>query len=305
MNALNTNVLRFTLASATIALGPWLLSPGSAQAVPTTPSLPPAIEPFADAIVPLPEAPISEDVAQLLYPPVSSSAQGLMVLGQGLVSVPADVAEIEMTVYGSDPYAYYDYGWEEDGSVAAPTEPTVDSLTEADLRPVINSIIAAGVPADAVEFDITPGSSASYPSSDSATITINLRNPTQERVEDVVDAATAAISEYSLYSDGSTYVNYSVDSCAALVQQAYTAAIQDAQSRAQSMASALGVEVENVPSVAESPFNLFYPPCSEDGEVSPTNNFFGYGSYGTYYDPSLPAEVQFQRDIFVTFPIRD
>ncbi|HEY9816183.1 MAG TPA: SIMPL domain-containing protein [Candidatus Obscuribacterales bacterium] len=244
----------------------------------------------------------SEQIAQLLYPPVSNS-QGLMVVGQGVARRPADSVKISMSFYRTDPYYDY-YGWEEDGSEPY-TPPTPEPLTEAALRPAVNAIIATGVPATAIEIDLTGNMGGFYGTENTASIVVTLRDPSQAQVQDIVTAANAAITGEDIYNQG-VFVNYSIDSCASLLEEVYISAIQDAQSRAQTMATALEVEIEPVPSVAESPFNLVYPPCDPEQRAQATSLWgsYGYGA-GTYYDPNMPAEVQLQRDIFVTFPIRD
>ncbi|TVQ16802.1 MAG: SIMPL domain-containing protein [Leptolyngbya sp. DLM2.Bin15] len=242
----------------------------------------------------------SEQIAQLLYPPVSNSP-GLMVVGQGVVRRPADSVKISMSFYRSEPYYDY-YGWEEGGEAALP--PPAEPLTEAALRPITNAIIATGVPATAIDVDLSGGGGL-YGSTNTASVIVTLRNPSQTQVRNLVTAVNDASIGTDIYNQG-VFVNYSVDNCASLLEDVYISAIQDARSRATTMASALGVEIEAVPSVAESPFNLFYPPCDpeQQGQASSLWGGYGYGA-GTYYDPSMPAEVQVQRDIFVTFPIRD
>ncbi len=252
---------------------------------------------------PIPQAWLeSEQIAQLLYPPVSNS-QGLMVVGQGVVRQPADSVKINMSFYRTDPYYDY-YGWEEDGSEPA-SPPTAEPLTEAALSPITNAIIATGVPATAIDVDLSGGGAGFYGTTNTASVTITLRNPSQAQVRDLVAAVNEATVDTDIYNQG-VFVNYSVDNCASLLEEVYISAIQDARSRAATMAEALDVEIEAVPSVAESPFNLFYPPCDPErqGQSSSLWGGYGYGA-GTYYDPSMPAEVQVQRDIFVTFPIRD
>jgi hypothetical protein len=242
-----------------------------------------------------------EQIAQMLYPPVSSRDPGLMVVGQGIARRAADSARIELQFYRTDPYYDY-YGWEEGDEYVPP--PAAPPLSEADFRPVVNAIIATGVPANAIDVDLTGGSAGYFGSTNVAAVIVTLRNPTQTQVRNLVTAANEAVTGSDIYSQG-TYVNYQIDNCAPLLRDVYMSAIEDAQSRAQAMAAALEVQINPVPSVAESPFNLFYPPCGRD-QPNASSMWGGYNpAVGTFYDPNMPAEVQVQRDIFVTFPIRN
>ncbi len=239
------------------------------------------------------------EIAQLLYPPVSEARQGLMVVGQGIVNAPADMADIEFLIYGSDPYSYGYESYETEELTELPSE---NPITPAGAQALVNAMLSVGVPATAVEYDIVPPDAYSY-TGDYAVITVNLPSPTQDSIADIVSAMNRA-ADASLYYVGTTSVNYRVNDCRPIVQQAYTAAIADASARAEIMAAALGVDIEAVPSVAESPFNLVYPPCDAAGNLDDNDLWSGYLSSG-FYDPNAPAEIRIQRDIFVTFPIRD
>jgi uncharacterized protein YggE len=301
---LTSTTLRFTVMTGAIAsllwcgLGQRAIATESATHQPT----PHAAQPDAMPTEGLGLGQLPDEIAQLLYPPVSEERQGLMVVGQGIVYAPADVADIEVSVYGSDPYSY-GYEWYE-GEEPAPEPLPENSITTADAQALVNAIVAAGIPATAVSYEIVSPDAYSYSTDDYAVITVNLSDPTQDGVADVVDAvnATADASDYYVET---TSVSYRVSDCRPLIQQAYTAAIADAAARAETMATALGVEIDSVPSVAESPFNLIYPPCDAEGNLD-DSDFWGYNYWsGGFYDPDAPAEIRLQRDIFVTFPIRD
>jgi uncharacterized protein YggE len=252
-------------------------------------------------------------MAQLFYP-TASDRQALMVLGQGQVKVPADTARIDLLISR--------------GSESAPTaegttflpngnyrsemrSPTTLSnkdsgsipLTKSSLKPIIDALVAIGVPDRSIEVKTNNSSPFSPSSSDTAKIIVKLEKPTRDRVEKIVTTANeAAKKNGKLYID-SVAVKYAVNECQALVASAYQAAVKDARNRAQALATAMGVEISNVPSVAESPFgDLFSPVCSE--ESTDISSLFPFGSFSSSYDPTAPAEVQMRRDIFVTYPIK-
>ncbi|MEH1832327.1 MAG: hypothetical protein V7L29_09685 [Nostoc sp.] len=102
--------------------------------------------------------------AQLFYPP-ASDRHSLMVIGQGVVRVPADTADIELvfsrggsndkletqpsslpqTRRISSPTLLLNY------KTAAESLPSKKSLTKATLQPVVNSLVAKGISADKIQ----------------------------------------------------------------------------------------------------------------------------------------------------------
>jgi uncharacterized protein YggE len=260
----------------------------------------------------------STDVAQQFFYPPASNDQAIMVVGQGTATIPADTAEIEMTVFGYDPYSYYydpysDPYYTGDPSTvpAAPTEPP--AITLVDVQPVVQALRDLGVPNNAIDVSILPGDPYVYPYEDHASVTINLPNPTRSRVAEVVDAVRQVdTNNENIYMD-SVGVKYTVDSCDALISEAYSSAVSNARQRASIMADSLGVELGTDPSIAESPFGTqsntgVYSYCDSGSAASPLSSLFGYG-YGyyepfPYYDPAQEAEVTVERFIFVTYPVR-
>ncbi|MBD3883116.1 SIMPL domain-containing protein [Phormidium tenue FACHB-886] len=250
--------------------------------------------------------PAALEVAQLFYPPATPDQQVLMVVGHGQVKRAADKAEVAIVVVNYNPYAYS----ENPDAPPPPPQP----LAQATLKPVLDAIAAAGVPADAIKVRIG-SSQPSYNSSDpfsyygegSAVLQFDLTQPTTQQVERIMTAVEGAVSNRDELYLQDRYVSYTAASCDGLAQEAYVAAVADARERAQVLATAMNVELMEVPSVAESagafglPFNPYaVSPC--DLEDIPAAAAAGYTT-PSYYDPSLPAEVTLQRDLYVTYPI--
>jgi hypothetical protein len=239
--------------------------------------------------------------AQLLYPPVSND-HGIMVVGQGVASRPADRAAIDLIVLNYDPYsspAPESPLFSVQADYPLPNEP--QPLTREALQPIIDALVAAGIAASEIEVELG-SSSAPYYGDGSATLSFTVEQPSSEQIERLVETATTAIQESEDLYLQETYVKYSVEECQPLETAVYEAAIRDARNRAEAIARAMSVELSPVPSVAESPFNLFAGGCDADSGLSLP---FGAGYGAAYYDPSAPAEVQLRRDVFVTFPIAD
>lgn len=270
--------------------------------------------------------------AQLFYPP-ASDRHSLMVIGQGVVRVPADTADIELVFSSEDsnddletkpsslpqtrnissPSRYASGTPRANGSPslleqqhqatsptlllnykkAAESLPSKKSLTKATLQPVVNSLVAKGISADKIQVQIGPNSSEN-----SAKILVRLEKPTRDRVQEIVATANKSTSQLENLSVKSVGVEYAVNDCQALQSSVYQSAMKDAQSRAQALATAMGVKLD-IPSVAEPFYTLFYSSCSSKTGV-PLPSFASL-LLSTTYNPDAPAEVEMRKDIFVTY----
>lgn len=244
--------------------------------------------------------------AQLFYPP-ASDRNSLMVIGQGVVRVPADTADIELVFSSkasndelqtqpsslpqtrriSSPTLLLNY------KTAAESLASKKSLTKATLQPVVNSLVAKGISADKIQVQINANSSEN-----NAKILVRLEKPTRERVQEIVGTANKATSEIENLSVKSVGVEYAVNDCQALQSSVYQSAMKDAQSRAQALATAMGAKL-GTPSVAEPFYTLLYPSCSSKTGV-PLPSFAGF-LLSPAYNPDAPAEVEMKKDIFVTY----
>lgn len=270
--------------------------------------------------------------AQLFYPP-ASDRHSLMVIGQGVVRVPADTADIELVFSSaasndeletqpsslpqtrriSSPSGYASGTPRANGSpslleqqdrAASPTQllnyktaaeslPSKKSLTKATLQPVVNSLVTKGISADKIQVQINANSSEN-----NAKILVRLEKPTRDRVQEIVGTANKATNEIENLSVKSVGVEYAVNDCQALQSSVYQSAMKDAQSRAQALATAMGVKL-GTPSVAEPFYTLFYPSCSSKTGV-PLPSFASF-LLSPAYNPDAPAEVEMKKDIFVTY----
>ncbi|WP_322732153.1 SIMPL domain-containing protein [Nostoc sp. ChiQUE01b] len=244
--------------------------------------------------------------AQLFYPP-ASDRHSLMVIGQGVVRVPADTADIELVFSSggsndelqtqpsslpqtrriSSPTLLLNY------KTAAESLPSKKSLTKATLQPVVDSLVAKGISADKIQMQINPNSSEN-----NAKILVRLEKPTRDRVQEIVGTANKSTSQIENLSVKSVGVEYAVNDCQALQSSVYQSAMKDAQSRAQALASAMEVKL-STPSVAEPFYTLFYPSCSSKTGV-PLPSFASF-LLSPAYNPDAPAEVEMKKDIFVTY----
>ena len=271
--------------------------------------------------------------AQLFYPP-ASDRHSLMVIGQGVVKVPADTADIELVFSSessngesetqpsslpqtrriSSPSGYASGTPRANGSpslleqqdrAASPTLFLNYKTAAAESSPSKKSLTKATLQ-PVVNSLVAKGISADKiqvqinpnSSENNAKILVRLEKPTRERVQEIVATANKATSQLDNLSVKSVGVEYAVNDCQALQSSVYQSAMKDAQSRAQALATAMSVKLD-VPSVAEPFYTLFYPSCSSKTGV-PLPSFASFLLSPTY-NPDAPAEVEMKKDIFVTY----
>jgi hypothetical protein len=274
----------------------------------------------------------SELVAQF-FPYANSNEQVVMVQGQGTASVAADAAAIELVFVNYDPfYDSYACYYDESGLIPetidlsrvepCPAPPEPQPLSRATLQPAIDALTSAGISRNEIRLrlpsDPAPENDFAtlyYP--DSASLSLTAANPTRQQVQELITAVeNAVVGQESLYLQD-RYVQYTLSDagCQTLERDAYRNAVANAQSRATVLAEALGVEIGDVPSVADSAFSLsglfggitsglFGTTTTYCDAASATESVFGSFPSPSYYDPLAPAEVRSQRSIFVTYPVR-
>lgn len=241
-------------------------------------------------------------IAQLFYPP-ASDLQIIAVTGQGRATVPADLARMNV-VFTNRNAQDYDPMSSPNASSKPPAKPA--PLTEAALADIVTALRTAGIPADKIKVTINSLERPRFPSYSrgNGTITVEIEQPTQAgvaRLVKTVNTTLAAKGANPKVFLEDIYVQYSVKSCAAIEDAAYAAAMQDAKLRAGALAKSMGVQLADVPSVAELPFiGRFYSPCSQDIDVTSA----AMRRPPTAYDPTMPAEVEVYREIAVTYRLR-
>ena len=180
---------------------------------------------------------------------------------------------------------------------------TPSPLTTADLTPITDAIIAAGVPADQISV-LMPGSFSSF-TGIGGPLAAELRFTIDNPVTEDLTALAASVQQASLDAGLSLQhigVTYSGDDCAGLAQQAREAAVADAQQRAAGLADALGVELGELVQAADGSF--FFGPFSLDPTacVSQAGMETGYGpGIEPPFDPSQPAEIVIVTTVTLTY----
>src|SRR3990172_8335469 len=237
------------------------------------------------------------------YPTLQESQNGITVQGFGSAAITADSAILEFyfggKATGVEP-AQRDSS--EPGSSGGGTsaEPApqlavqAQQITEADLQPVVDAVVAAGVPAGDVEVIVTPYyGDPTY--GGSATVRATLSNV--DAVDAVVKAATSASIPASISFSG-TNVSYTLSDCAALEKAAMGAAVKDARDRATNFAGVLGVGLGEVAGASNYSSSLYGgSPCD--------SQFIGPVPLGgiAYAEGQAP-DVQLMATVTITFNIQ-
>jgi uncharacterized protein YggE len=230
------------------------------------------------------------------------SNDGITVIGSGSASAAADNAIIEFY------FGTYADGVKPDapatdtgssggstGSEPAPDDTALqeaDPITEADLQPVIDALVGAGVARDDIEFI---GQSYYDPYFTSATLRATVRD--LGNVDGAVEAARNAAGGVPNVQLQSTNVSYTLEDCAALESAAMEAAVEDAGERSQALATVLGVGIGAVTGAS----NYSYSPY---GGTPCASGYYGpVVMGGVAYEAGQASEVTVFAQVSVTYAI--
>ncbi|NJM75795.1 MAG: SIMPL domain-containing protein [Acaryochloridaceae cyanobacterium RU_4_10] len=255
-------------------------------------------------------------IAQLFYPPVGPSSV-LRVIGKGRVVRAADRAEL-----------LFEFG-PSDNQESSPVEPTalrfrslskyktpktlsdtkqkvlLTVLTESSFQPILKALTAAGISEQQVQVKFNKGKSNSsalpFPvpskkTASAATILVRQENPTQAKLDKIVEVVQGAATSLKTVSLSRVGVNYTLKDCQSLQSDVYKSAAQDAQNRAKAIAEAMGVKTNPVPSIAQPFYDLIRPGCGGSSEIP-------FLDSSPDYDPTKPPVVSLSREIFVTYTL--
>ena len=249
--------------------------------------------------------------AGLSYSPSLQAGQtGITVQGYGSATADPDSALIEFyfsrSGYGDEPKPVPLPG--EDGTSSSGSsgsiEPAtrdsdtavagqVEQITEADLQPVIDAIVAAGVARGDIEF-----MGQSYYDLYYASATLRAEVGDINSVDAVVQAAQGAAGNLGDIFLNGTSISYTVSDCAALEKAAMEAAAADANERGAAFADALGVTLG--PIIGASHYS--YAPY---GGTACDGNFTGpYPMGGVAYAEGSAGSVQVFANVGVTYGIQ-
>lgn len=203
--------------AAVVAASLWMVGMGQASA----------------AVPQTSEAAPGQEVAQAFPLP-----NGLTAVGSGVATAPADIAVMYLNYYSN----YYPQP-SDNPNTPPPPPPTA---TAADMKPVVDALVAAGAIAGNVEANADPNAAGGF------RIRVKLDKPTQAKVQALISAANTAASKNSKFSTGGAQVGYFTNNCPALETEARRLAMVDARSRSATLATTAGVTLGRLTAVTES-----------------------------------------------------
>jgi hypothetical protein len=265
-------------------------------------------------------------VAPVAAQPVPPDVRTIVVTGTGAATAPAETARIQFSIA-----AYADYGMGGMAPVPMEEPPAADAmmegtpevvtsepavppalapmpameLTDEDLAPVIDAIVAAGAPADAVTVQTGPAVGGYYgPGAPGyALIEFLLPAPTLEQVNAIVAAGNRAGT--GMLAVQQVGVEYNVADCTPLLEAARQAAFDDARARAEALAPHMAATV-GAP-VQVSDFGSTQAPVGGGTGCPPTPDT-GLGIYGPTpvfntppFNGLAPAEARVLVQLTVTY----
>jgi hypothetical protein len=239
-----------------------------------------------------------EDARQAASTNTTQSLEGLTVSGYGVATADPDSAVMEL-YFVSGSSTKPDGGGTSPGTPVEPDAPTSNAppvaggISEADLQPVIDAIVAAGVAREDVDLI---GGSYYDPAYGSATLRVTVRDI--GGLGQVMQAATDASTGLSGISLQGSYVNYTVSDCAALERAALRAAKDDADARATVLAEALGVSPGAVVGAADYAYAPYGGNACGDSFAVP------YPVGGIAYAEGQAREVQLYATIMITYEMQ-
>lgn len=231
----------------------------------------------------------------------SPSTQTITVSGYGKASAPAETALIQIVV-----------AREEYGPPRAPDPNATPGAMELEaVGPVVASLEDAQVPSEDIQVIIGSTISNYYGPGGRgvARVEVNVDSPTQERITELIDAATVGAARNGLVLS-LIGVGFDVSDCAALERGAREAALADAWERGELQAELMGLSLgdpigaSDIPTNytdAFSPYLGYYTPTQS--ACSPAVPIPAAGSPISTppYDPATAAEVSVYAQVSVVF----
>lgn len=224
----------------------------------------------------------------------------IQAVGYGRASAPADAARLQILVV---PF---------EGGPGGPigSGPTPDATPGAEelaaAAPLVEALVAAGVPREAIRVVVSPALRSGYygpGGGETFRLDVALDAAGLGQLEATLNAVNAATGGgQSLANIG---LAYSLADCAAVERQAREAAVADARARAAQQADLLGAELGALRTVEDGPT----PPSGASVCGSPSADQAAFDPFAPpgislpALDPGAPAEVTVAVEVRATFAI--
>lgn len=221
----------------------------------------------------------------VITPQLLINQRAITVIGQGQVTVPADIARLEFRFASRSPL---------DSSTQ--NTPGTVSPGEEVLKPVVDALLAIAVLADNIEIQTN--------ALENPKLFVKILKPTRERMQEVVKTATLATETSQLFIQGIS-AEYAVNNCQPLEINARRNAIKDAETQVRSVALEMRVQLGELLLVTVYPI---VSPASVSAcgtkQAVPLSPFSNINQSIPPYDPSALPEVQVRSQVSVTYAIQ-
>ncbi|MGH2618035.1 MAG: SIMPL domain-containing protein [Thermomicrobiales bacterium] len=277
----------------------------------------------------------------------SAPMPGVTIYGSGEASAPAETATVQLLIgQGGRQFGFSQDGsggssFESGGEVVSTVElvpvatpeasadgvavesaesegrrgrrgrPEPQPITAERLAPVIAAVAtSAGIEPSAVTVNLSPLATEPFGGRQrSARLDFDVAQPTPAGLTDLIAAASDAAAGNGMVIEVAGVLHNPAD-CAAIEDEAATAAIEDANAQADRLAGLLGITLGDVIGVNSDPFFVgFLGPGQELAGCTGQQSAFydsSYGGLGTtvpVFDPSAPAEVEVYAVLVVSYEI--
>ena len=212
--------------------------------------------------------------------------RAMTVVGQGLSTAPADTARLELSLGLRLPV---------DPSGGAPMNPSLEEL----LQPLITVLTASGISRDQIQIQTVQ--------IENPRLFITVNRPTRENLQTLVSQINQSLRQSEALFLQSIGAEYAINNCLFLERRARQAALSDAQTRANNLATDLGVRRGDILLVTEYPIlgSSASGACGSKVGV-PVSLPFGTASDNLPpYNPAAQTEVQLRSQVSITYIIED
>jgi uncharacterized protein YggE len=226
----------------------------------------------------------------------SSGGPSIAVLGTGEAGAPAEGVVIQIVVRRNDT------GIASDSTPvrAFAAGPAGAPLTEEEVQPVVDALVAAGVPAESIEVVIAPAApftGAFGPGT--AQVLASGDEVLVAKVGEVIPSAVEAALAANLWVDQAG-VGYTVADCTAVETAALRDAVENGKEQAEQLAEVLGVELGKLVLASRQPtYGAYGAPAAGGGVCGEPLTVEAVKS-GSYYLAPFNAEIEPEFEIYAT-----
>jgi uncharacterized protein YggE len=228
-----------------------------------------------------------------LPPQLITPHRAVTLIGQGQVTAPADIAQLEFTLGSQTDF--------DNRSAANPPLSVEDKrqAIEAAIQPIVAALLELKIPKDNIALQTN--------ALESPKLRVQINKPTQERLQQIVvtvDRATKTNRQFFVQSIGAAY---SINNCQPLERAARRLALNDAQTQIKILALDLNVTIGELLFVTAFPISglpAAFSNCGSKVGVPSPNLIVPDESTFPPYSPSDPIEVKVRSQVSLTYEIK-